>query len=228
MERVKKDIEEQKKRRSDLEEQADRTMVVLQSIKEALVEMLLKLQEVDEVTTEIQAKGKAAKPPTSIQLPDLISGSMSTEQIVKLLEEKVKVGMIASGQILEGYDSGMEEVEEVVELKTPLVEELLKIEESELLPIEEGGEKLPKSPSVLTDFGIDEKPASYPQVYSSLITGRSTGLVSSASPGAGGPGGSEEEADVPSRSFLKRQANLILDAKSRRKFRQQQPTGRRK
>lgn len=82
---------------------------------------------------------------------------------------------------------------------------------------------------MLTDFGIDEKPPSYPQVYSSLITGRSTGLVSSASPGGGGPGGgSEEEADVPSRSFLKRQANLIIDAKSRRKFRQQQPASRRK
>lgn len=228
LERVKKDIEEQKRRRSDLEVEAERTMVVLQSIKEALVEMLLKLQEVDEVTTEIQAKGKVTKPASSVQLPDLISGSMSTEQIVKLLEEKVKVGMIASGQTLEGYDSGLEDVEETVEPKPLLPEELLKIEESELLPIEEGAEKPPKSPSVLTDFGIDEKPASYPQIYSSLITGRSTGLVSSASPGAGGPGGSEEEADVPSRSFLKRQAHLILDAKSRRKFRQQPPTGRRK
>lgn len=229
MERVKKEIEDQKRRRSDLEVEADRTMVVLQSIKEALVEMLLKLQEVDEVTTEIQAKGKpVTKAASSIPLPDLISGSMSTEQIVKLLEEKVKVGMIASGQMLEGYDSGLEEVEEVVQPKPLLPDELHRIGESELLPIEDDTEKPPKSPSVLTDFGIDEKPASYPQVYSSLITGRSTGLVSSASPGAGGPGGSEEEADVPSRSFLKRQAHLILDAKSRRKFRQQQPTGRRK
>lgn len=224
LERVKKDIEEQKRRRNELEIEADRTMVVLQSIKEALVEMLLKLQEVDEVTTEIQVKGKISKP-VSIPLPDLFSGNMSTEQIVKLLEEKVKAGMIASGQLLEGYDSGLE-VEEV-KPRLPL-EELFKIDDSELLPIEEGTEKPPKSPSVLTDFGIDEKPASYPQVYSSLITGRSTGLVSSASPGAGGPGGSEEEADVPSRSFLKRQAHLILDAKSRRKFRPPPPTGRRK
>lgn len=226
MERVKKDIEEQKRRRSDLEVEADRTMLVLQSIKEALVEMLLKLQEVDEVTTEIQVKGKISKSPVNIPLPDLFSGSMSTEKIMKMLEEKVKAGMIASGQLLEGYDSGLE-VEEVIKPQIPL-EELFKIDDNELLPIEEGAEKPPKSPSVLTDFGIDEKPASYPQVYSSLITGRSTGLVSSASPGAGGPGGSEEEADVPSRSFLKRQAHLILDAKSRRKFRPPPPAGRRK
>lgn len=204
-------------------------MVVLQSIKETLVEMLLKLQEVDEVTTEIQIKGKLVKPP-SFPLPDLISGNMTTEQILKLLEEKVKVGMIASGQFLSGHDSGVSDTEEVVEAKPALPEQVEEIEKSELEPFEEGeGEKLPKSPSVLTDFGIDEKPPSYPQVYSSLITGRSTGLVSSASPGAGGPGGgSEEEADVPSRSFLKRQANLIIDAKSRRKFRQQQPASRRK
>jgi coiled-coil domain-containing protein 151 len=214
-----------------LEIEADRTMVVLQSIKEILVEMLLKLQEVDEVTTEIQVKGKLVKPP-SFPLPDLISGNMTTEQILKLLEEKVKLGMIASGQFLDGHDSGVSDTEEVVVAKPALLELPVQeeIERSELEPYEEEeGQKLPKSPSVMTDFGIDEKPATYPQVYSSLITGRSTGLVSSASPGGGGPGGgSEEEADVPSRSFLKRQANLIIDAKSRRKFRQQQPASRRK
>jgi coiled-coil domain-containing protein 151 len=142
--------------------------------------MLLKLQEVDEMTAEIQEKRRAAKP-LSVPLPDLIlSGNISTEQIVRMLEEKVKVGMIASGQMGDGLDSGLisEEEEEVAEIK-PI--EPKKEEEDEAEPIEKI-ERM-KSPS-LQSFAIDEKPAAYPQVYSSLITGRSTGLVS-ASPGAG-------------------------------------------
>lgn len=174
LERVKKDIEEQKRRKKDLEQEAQRTNIVLQSIKDALVEMLLKLQEVDEMTAEIQARRRAAKP-LSVPLPDLVSGNISTEQIVKMLEEKVKVGMIASGQLGDGVDSGLsEDEEEVVEIVKP-------VEPPKELT--EAMERV-KSPSI-TSFAIDEKPSAYPQVYSSLITGRSTGLVS-ASPGAGG------------------------------------------
>lgn len=177
---MKKDIEEQKKRRKALETEAQRTNIVLQSIKDALVEMLLKLQEVDEVTAEIQAKRRAAKP-LSVPLPDLVSGNISTEQIVKMLEEKVKVGMIASGHLAD-VDSGLSEDEEEIEAK-PVVElPMTKEEEGQGEPNEIVGRA--KSPSIQS-FAIDEKPAAYPQVYSSLITGRSTGLVS-ASPGAGG------------------------------------------
>ena len=75
--------------------EAERTMIVLQSIKEALVEMLLKLQELDEMTADIQTRRKLAKP-LGFPLPDLVTGNITTEQIVKILEEKVKVGMIAS------------------------------------------------------------------------------------------------------------------------------------
>lgn len=159
-----------------METEAQRTNIVLQSIKDALVEMLLKLQEVDEMTAEIQAKRRAAKPLT-VPLPDLISGNISTEQIVKMLEEKVKVGMIASGQLGDGFDSGLSEDEDEPPVK-PI--EPPKTESAELAEIAERV----KSPSI-TSFAIDEKPTAYPQVYSSLITGRSTGLVS-ASPGAGG------------------------------------------
>lgn len=177
LEKVKKDIEEQKKRKWAVESEAQRTNIVLQSIKDALVEMLLKLQEVDDMTAEIQAKRRAAKP-LSVPLPDLISGNISTEQIVKMLEEKVKVGMIASGQLgFDGFDSGLSEDEEEIEIKPiePPIEE--PTEPSEMT-------ERPKSPSVMS-FAMDEKPSAYPTVYSSLITGRSTGLVS-ASPGAGG------------------------------------------
>lgn len=159
-----------------MESEAQRTNIVLQSIKDALVEMLLKLQEVDEMTAEIQAKRRAAKP-LSVPLPDLISGNISTEQIVKMLEEKVKVGMIASGQLGDGFDSGLSEDEEEVEAK------LIELPKEDLAEPSEMTER-PKTPSVMS-FAIDEKPSAYPTVYSSLITGRSTGLVS-ASPGAGG------------------------------------------
>lgn len=218
---MKKYIEEEKARKQNLDVEAERTMIVLQSIKEALVEMLLKLQELDEMTADIQARRKLARP-LGFQLPDLVTGNITTEQIVKMLEEKVKVGMIASGQLTEGIDTTLSEEEEIEEPKPAIMDRIMDVKDDE-----EGDEigKIAKSPSVLS-FGIDDKPAAYPQVYSSLITGRSTGLVSSASPGAGVGVASEEEADVPSRSFLKRQANLILDAKSRRKFRQAQPARR--
>lgn len=158
--------------------EAQRTNIVLQSIKDALVEMLLKLQEVDEMTAEIQARRRAAKP-LSVPLPDLVSGNISTEQILRMLEEKVKVSMIASGQLGDGIDSGLSEDEEVIGVVKPI--ELPKEEEA-AEPTEATARV--KSPSI-TSFAIDEKPTAYPQVYSSLITGRSTGLVS-ASPGAGG------------------------------------------
>lgn len=157
--------------------EAQRTNIVLQSIKDALVEMLLKLQEVDEMTAEIQAKRKATKPMT-VPLPDLVSGNIQTEQIVKMLEEKVKAGLIASGQAT-GIDSGLSEDEDELELK-PVEPKVEKPDGEE----EETAAAKQKSISIFS-FAIDEKPSAFPTVYSSLITGRSTGLVS-ASPGAGG------------------------------------------
>lgn len=69
--------------------------------------MLLKLQEVDE-TLDLQAKKKPVK---VVNLPDLISGNISSEQLLKMLEEKVKLGMIAAGQRASGFDSGLSEDE---------------------------------------------------------------------------------------------------------------------
>lgn len=162
---------------------AERTNVVLKSIKDALVEMLLKLQEMDEFTAEIQSKRRVAK---NLNLPAFDS-NLGTDQIVKLLQEKVKVGLIAAGKIGDGIDSGLEDEDAdgtVVapgdEMKMTEGRPIKKIEDSQ----EDDGDGRLKTPSE-TSFAIDEKAPPYPQVYSSLITGRSTGLVS-ASPGAGG------------------------------------------
>lgn len=175
--------------------------------------MLLKLQELDEMSVELQSKKKPMKP-SSVPLPDLISGNISSEQLIRMLEDKVKFGMIAAGQLADNIDSGLSDDDIDDDKPKPNATPTKQ-------PIKSDDKT--KSPSVAS-FVTDEKPPTYPQVYSSLITGRSTGLVST-SPGGGPGAGSEEEADVPSRSFLKRQANLILDAKSRRKYR---PAARRK
>jgi hypothetical protein len=201
LEKVKKEIEEHKKRKKEFDKEAEHTKSVLGSIKDALIEMLLKLQEVEE-HVEVQTK-KKGKPEPKSDISDLISGNISSEQLVKTLEEKVKLGMIASGQLAADIDSGLSDEEET-EPKSMIVGDQIVAEERI------------RTPSI-TSFAMDEKPPPYPTVYSNLIAGRSTGLVSSASPGAGQNIPSEEEAEVPSRSYLKRQAQLILDAKSRRK-----------
>ncbi|CAO1412563.1 unnamed protein product [Diamesa serratosioi] len=214
LEKVKKEIEDHKKRKRDYDREAAHTNTVLQSIKDALVEMLLKLQELDEMTVEIQSKKKQTMKASSVQVTDLISGNISSEQLIRMLEDKVKFGMIAAGQLADNIDSGLSDDDIDDGKPKPNATPSAASTNSE--------DKI-KTPSVAS-FAMDEKPPTYPQVYASLITGRSTGLVS-ASPGGGPGAGSEEEADVPSRSFLKRQANLILDAKSRRKYR---PAARRK
>jgi hypothetical protein len=168
-----------------VEVEAERTNVVLKSIKDALVEMLMKIQEMDEFTAEIQSKRRVTK---NLNFPPF-DANLGTDQIVILLQEKVKVGLIASGKIGDGVDSGLSE-DEVGDVKvesasgdeSKLTESkaIRKVEDS----LEEDEQRRMKTPSE-TNFAIDEKPPPYPQVYSSLITGRSTGLVS-ASPGAGG------------------------------------------
>jgi hypothetical protein len=167
-----------------VEIEAERTNVVLKSIKDALVEMLMKIQEMDEFTAEIQSKRRITK---NLNFPPF-DANLGTDQIVKLLQEKVKVGLIASGKIGDGVDSGLSE-DEVDDVKVEASGDDSKLTESKAIKkvgdsLEEDEQKRLKTPSE-TNFAIDEKPPPYPQVYSSLITGRSTGLVS-ASPGAGG------------------------------------------
>lgn len=111
----------------------------------------------------------------------------------------------------------------------------------------------PKSPSAHEN----EKPAAMPMCYYNLLAGRNqraTGTLSSSpeqAPAAGkykminmlhifnkflfiifvyfpAAAGNEEESEVPSRNFLKRQSVLIVDSKSRRKPFRAAPAARRK
>lgn len=69
-------------------------------------------------------------------------------------------------------------------------------------------------------FSTEEKPQPMPICYYNLISGRATRTLgtSSGSPEQGpAPAVTDDENEVPSRNFLKRQSVLIVDTKSRRK-----------
>ncbi|KAH1005292.1 hypothetical protein HUJ04_006305 [Dendroctonus ponderosae] len=63
---------------------------------------------------------------------------------------------------------------------------------------------------------IEHVEANLPTPYSGLIR-RTPQPQMMGAPSPGPPPGSEDEEEVPSRSFLKRQAQLVIDAKSRRR-----------
>lgn len=117
---------------------------------------MLKLQEIDE-NVELTIK---RKPAPVAELPDIISGTASNDQLVAALEEKIKLGMITAGQLANDIDSGMEEEPVSETSKQEIV-----ITAAKDQPTED-----------------KEKVPAYPPIYGNLIT-RTTGQMSSASPG---------------------------------------------
>ncbi|XP_063706410.1 outer dynein arm-docking complex subunit 3 [Culicoides brevitarsis] len=195
LERLKKEIEDHIIRRDACTKSRDTTQTVIDTIRDALIELLLKLQEIDE-NVELAIK---RKPPPVADLPDIISGTASNEQLVAALEEKIKLGMITAGQLANDIDSGMEE--EVLSESAAKQEIIVTAAKDQ--PSED-----------------KEKAPNYPPIYGNLIT-RTTGQMSSASPGQTTAAAmfvnSDDEGDVPSRVFIKRQAQQIVESKSRRK-----------
>lgn len=217
LERLKKEIEDHIARREECIKSRDNTQGVIDTIRDALIELLLKLQEIDE-NVELTIK---RKPPAVAELPDIISGTASNEQLVAALEEKIKLGMITAGQLTNDIDSGVSE-EEVVS--------------------ETSKQEIVVTPAKDQPTEDKEKAPAYPPIYGNLIT-RTTGQMSSASPGQAATAGkisirfilkisrfffenikfsalfvnSDDEGDVPSRVFIKRQAQQIVESKSRRK-----------
>lgn len=100
------------------------------------------------------------KPAKIADLPDIIAGNATNEQLVGLLEEKIKMGMITAGQLANDIDSGVSEEEMALDVK-------------EMVAAQSAG---------ATGEGI-EKASNYPPIYSNLIT-RTTGALSSTSPAA--------------------------------------------
>ncbi|KAL1395705.1 hypothetical protein pipiens_011055 [Culex pipiens pipiens] len=210
LEKLRISIEEQRARREECEKAIDYTRNVFNTIKDSLVELLLSLREIDE---NLDVQFIRRTPTKQPDLMDLSVGDISVDELGNILEEKIKLGMIASGQLANDIDSGLSEEESEAPLRPPSA---LQIPAS--------------SPSAGTSSVADdrEKPPPLPPVYVNLIAGRTTAQVSSASPGPGTTVVlSDDEAEVPSRSYLKRQANMIIEAKSRRKGFRAPPTKRR-
>ncbi|XP_035789301.1 coiled-coil domain-containing protein 151-like [Anopheles albimanus] len=223
LEKIKNSIEEQKQRREECEKAIDYTRNVFNTIKDALIELLLKLREIEEsLDAAYGSRRVALKPP---ELKDIASGRMAVEELGSLLEERIKLGLIASGQLVVDLDSGLSEDDEDKggsgALSTTSAVSTIG-QQQQLAPATTGPSPAGGTSSSVMSTSSPaedrEKPPAYPPVYMNLIAGRTTAQISSASPGQGTTVVlSDDEGDVPSRSYLKRQANMIIEAKSRRK-----------
>lgn len=153
LERIKKETEDHKLRCEVCIKSKSNTQRVIDTIRDALIELLLKLQEIDE-NVEMTLK---RKPILNVDIDEIVSGKASNEQLVALLEEKIKMGMIAAGQLANDADSGVSEEEIVSESREEIVT---------------------PSATGATGEGI-EKAANYPPIYGNLIS-RTTGQPSTS------------------------------------------------
>ncbi|XP_035892257.1 coiled-coil domain-containing protein 151 [Anopheles stephensi] len=223
LEKIKNSIEEQKQRREECDKAIEYTRNVFDTIKDALIELLLKLREIEE-SLDTASPYSRRTPLKPAELKDISSGKLAVEELGNLLEERIKLGLIASGQLAADVDSGLSEdegeagqpaVPAVPSPATPPTPTVQQLSPSPGGPASAAGSSVLSTSSPAEDR---EKPPAYPPVYMNLIAGRTTTQISSTSPGQGTTVVlSDDEGDVPSRSYLKRQANMIIEAKSRRK-----------
>uniref|UniRef100_A0A1I8PWU3 Uncharacterized protein n=1 Tax=Stomoxys calcitrans TaxID=35570 RepID=A0A1I8PWU3_STOCA len=186
-------------------ESAEKTMDVLKFIKDRLCEMIYKLQEVNETQVELKEKEMSIQ---VHELPDFLVNKAEDKDLIEILKYK------------------LEKCQDLNKLPEDLSIEKLDLDISE----EEFMMSLPpKTPSLQEN----EKPAAMPMCYFNLLAGRAqraAGTLSSSpeQAPAAASAGNEEESEVPSRNFLKRQSVLIVDSKSRRKPFRAAPAARRK
>ncbi|EDS39466.1 conserved hypothetical protein [Culex quinquefasciatus] len=211
LEKLRNSIEEQRARREECEKASGYTLNVFNTIKDTLVELLIALIEMEE-NLGIQLMRRS--PTKQAEMDDISAGNISIDDLGNMLEEKIKLGMIASGQLANDADSGLSEDEGEAPRPPPSALQV----------------PAPSPSATVSSVAQDDrdKPAAYPPVYISLVTGRAAAQQSAASPGPGATVVlSDDEAEVPSRGYLKRQANMIIEAKSRRKGFRMPPPKRR-
>ncbi|XP_049308733.1 uncharacterized protein LOC105230026 isoform X2 [Bactrocera dorsalis] len=194
IEQIKLKISELDAERQKNSEASEHTLTVLQFIKEHLSEMIFKLQEVDESHINLKAKGLYIHVET---LPNFLANEAADDDFIEILKFKLQ----RCQEISKPADIGPPEVPR------------LELESDEVYPPSEA----PKSPTVAEG----EKPQPMPLCYYNLLAGRAqrTTGTSSSSPeqapaAAAAP---DEESEVPTRQYLKRQSVLLVDTKSRRK-----------
>ncbi|GAB0095923.1 Coiled-coil domain containing protein 151 [Sergentomyia squamirostris] len=210
VEKLKLEIADQNSREIVCDGAAEHTRKVSGSIKEALFELLMKLRDLDELTEQNVWR----KTTENIENFDLFTAaSIPSDLLLKVLQESLKLVMKLHG--------GQEIEREIAEEKKREKEE-----EEEAEHISESMEDLSIPIQSPVPPEEKEKPAAFPSCYTNLFANRGTGgQTTSISPGqATQTITSDDEGDVPSRHYLKKQAQLIIDSKSRRKgFRVQLP-----
>jgi coiled-coil domain-containing protein 151 len=172
LEKLKTDIGELKETIMSTNMASERTRLAVQAIREALIEMLLKLQEIDECV-EHQTKRKVSQP--TVELPDIIDGVISTADLLELLESKIKFGMIASGHRATGdMDSGVEDDDEGAKVESVFSLYFNFLIFSLIFKFDA------PAPSSVNSSEEEEKgkPPIFPAVYANLVTGRATVLTS--------------------------------------------------
>lgn len=163
------------------EQSADRTNNVIKTIRDSLVDLFLKLQELEE-NSELAIKKTGEK---YAEYNDLVLGNIQNDELLKMLEDKLKSTLILSGNIAPNAepDSGLiSEEDSGATVTTPSDTSKMQIEDINV-PIQ--------TPSSATTYIVDdkEKPPPYPICYSNLISGRTTAQITSTSPGQTAPVG---------------------------------------
>ncbi|XP_036332674.1 probable DNA double-strand break repair Rad50 ATPase [Rhagoletis pomonella] len=186
-------------------EDSEHTLTVSKFIKDHLSEMIFKLQEVDESHINLKAKGLYIHVEN---LPNFLANEAQDDDFIEILKFKLQ---------------RCQELSKPPEGAPPDIPKL-EIESDELYP--------PAEPAKSPNVADGEKPQPMPLCYYNLLAGRAQRAAgtSSSSPeqapaAAATP---DEESEVPTRQYLKRQSVLIVDSKSRRKPFRPTPVGRRK
>lgn len=155
----KEKINDQLGRQLDCTKDSQHTHLVIGTIKENLLELLIKLREVDELT-ERPIMIKVFKDYTeTLSMDDLPSS-----QMLKMLQEALRLGLMASGQMTRELEQSMVELEEdQLEIRIPL-----------------------QSPTSGAEGNINtefSKRAVFPPCYVNLLANRGTGAITASSPG---------------------------------------------
>lgn len=157
MERFKSEINDQRIRRTDCDHDAEHSRAVIGSIKDNLLDLLLKLREIDELTERPIMRNVFQ------DHEDGDLGLLPTGQLMRMLQEALKLGLMASGgQVTKEVDAAEVVVEDELDVRIPL-----------------------QSPSSAVESapGLDvHKKAPFPPCYTNLMANRGTGAVTANSP----------------------------------------------
>lgn len=220
----------------------------IDSIQQTLLDLILKLQEVDEIIDCDLAGGAASGcADVDFELADLLSGNVDDVKLLRVFCRRLHVvfncrrflcdpkSCALCSQILEDkFRKGINWCEEH-QAAAAAADAAAAAPAADSTAGGTFGLPLasPAASRPPTSMQLDERPQAFPSCYSSLMAARgvssSVGAASTGGPGgnAGGPSvtpgqmsqamATDDEAEVPSRGYIKRQAQSIVDAKSRRK-----------